>query len=203
MHLGHLKFATVLLLGGISQPALAQIMDTYPTTVSGCSGTAVVVGATTTTSNGNNAHVIAGTSFSDHRVDIPLAPLSGTYLWSNTDWIETELTFGCSVNGQLQMRASRRTAAVTTRQSYRICAAHRKGAARWVTSRAAIRARSTSGNTSNHDQVNSGGVVTIVTDFKLLSAILAQSRDSTATEETNAKSVVRFQERRASESGTI
>jgi hypothetical protein len=63
--------------------------------VPGCLGTPIITGATTTTSNMAAPFTISGTSFSDHEVNVPLAPPVGLYNWLQSDWVETGLTFGC------------------------------------------------------------------------------------------------------------
>lgn len=64
--------------------------------ISNCSGPGIVTGTTTTTSKSDAPYTVSGTSFSDDRVNIALAPPSGVYNWSTSDWIETKLSFGCA-----------------------------------------------------------------------------------------------------------
>lgn len=71
--------------------------------VPGCLGTPIVTDAVTSTSNSAAPLVVSGTQFSDHSVTVPLAPPSGVYNWTPSDWIEVDLTFGCRINGQVQL----------------------------------------------------------------------------------------------------
>lgn len=73
---------------------VVNFVDLHPALPS-CPGTPVITSATTTTSNAGAPITTSGTSFSDHQVNVPLAPPTGQYNWSQSDWVETTLTFGC------------------------------------------------------------------------------------------------------------
>ena len=89
-----INFAQVMGYSTYGSGFVVNFADLNPALPS-CTVTPVITGATITTSNASAPVTISGTSFTDHQVNVPLAPPSGQYNWSQSDWIETSLTFGC------------------------------------------------------------------------------------------------------------
>ena len=89
-----INFAQVIGNSTYGSGFVVNFVDLNPALPS-CTGTPVITNATTTTSNSGAPVTVSGTTFSDHQVNVPLAPPSGQYNWSQSDWIETSLTFGC------------------------------------------------------------------------------------------------------------
>ena len=89
-----INFAQVIGNSTYGSGFVVNFVDLNPALPS-CTGTPVITSATTTTSNPGAPVTVSGTTFSDHQVNVPLAPPIGQYDWAQSDWIETSLTFGC------------------------------------------------------------------------------------------------------------